>query len=152
MKQIIPDLLRKLYLRLHGQEPDESTATHLDLIAYDDGLFDSAPDWLVELLTALAENRSLDTRTLDRQEYFDDRYALADFFVTLAPVLGFDHLHDGGCMVLSFEPLGISVVFDFETTGGVDVRFMRWSEGPWPHFDRWPAGHPLYRPPVADAS
>jgi hypothetical protein len=142
MNQTISDLMRKLYERLHGQKPDESTAEQLDLIAYDDGLLDSAPDWLVELLAALAENGAFADRTLTVEQFFDRRYAVTDFFLNLGPVLGFDRLHEGEYMVLSFEPLGISVCFDFEAIGGVGVRFMRWSEGPWPHWECEAAGNP----------
>jgi len=151
MNQTISDLMRKLYERLHGQAPDESAAEQLDLIAYDDGLLDSAPYWLVELLTALAENGAFADRTLTSEQFFDRRYAVTDFFLNLGPVLGFDRLHEGEYMVLSFEPLGISVCFDFEAHGGIGVRLMRWPEGGWPHFDRWPAGHPNYCPPGTDA-
>jgi hypothetical protein len=152
MSQTIPHLLRALYQRLHGQPPDESTAKQLDLIAYEDGLRDSAPDWLVVLLAALAENGSFADRTLTSEQFLDRRYALSDFFLNVAPVLGIDHMDDGEYLVLSLEPLGISVCLDFETvTGGVDVRLMRWPEGPWPHFERWPVGHPLYRPPAPGA-
>lgn len=151
MNRTIPELLRMLYRRLHSHAPDESTAAQLDLIAYDDGLLDSAPDWLLELLAALAENGAFSDRTLATEQFFDRRYDVTDFFATLAPVLGFERRHYGEYMVLSFEPLSISVCFDFEPhTSGVDLRFMRWPGGPWPHWERWPAGDPRNRLAASD--
>lgn len=146
MNPTIPGLLGRLYQRIHMQAPDESTAAQLNLIAYDDGLLDSAPNWLIELLTALAENDSFNDRRLATEQFFDRRYDVTDFLITLAPVLGFECLHDGEYMVLSFEQLSVSICFDFESGGGVGLRFMRWIGGPWPHWERWPPGDPRNRP------
>jgi hypothetical protein len=146
MSLTIPQLLSALHQRLHGRPPDATLADRLEEIAYEDGLLDSAPYWLAELLASLAEDAPFSDRKLSVEQFYDRRYDVTDFFASLAPALSFDRMHDGEYMVLSFEPLGVSVCFDFEALGGgVDLRFMRWPSGPWPHWERWPPGDPRNR-------
>jgi hypothetical protein len=142
-----PELLRALAARLHGRPPDAALAARLEEIAFEDGLLDEAPDWLTELLLALATDTPFTSRNLTVEQFFNRSYDITDFFASLAPALGFERMHDGEYMVLSFEPLGASVCFDFEALGGgVDLRFMRWPAGPWPHWERWPPGDPRNHP------
>lgn len=146
MSPPIPELLRALAARLHGCPPDATLAAGLEVIAAEDGLSE-APDWLTELLLALAEDGSFANRNLTVEQFYDRSYDITDFFASLAPALGFDRMHDGEYMVLSFEPLGASVCFDFEALGGgVDLRIMRWPAGPWPHWERWPPDDPRNHP------
>lgn len=146
MSETIPHLLNALYQRLHGRPPDAALAARLEEIAYEDGLRDRAPDWLAELLAALVDDRAFADRTLDGDAFFSRDYDITDFFASLKPALGFERTHYGEYMVLSFEPVGASVCFDFESpVGGVELRFMRWSSGPWPHWERWPPGDPRNR-------
>jgi len=146
MSSPIPELLNALYERLHGHQPEAALSAQLMEITYEDGLLDSAPDWLAELLTALAADRPFTDRTLTVEQFYDRRYDVTDLFASLAPALGFDRMHDGEYMVLSFEALGASVCFDFEALGGgVGLRLMRWPTGPWPHWERWPPGDPRNR-------
>jgi hypothetical protein len=146
MSETTPQLLNALYQRLHGRPPDAALAERLEEIAYEDGLHERAPDWLTELLSALAEDRPFADRTLDGDAFFSRDYDITDFFASLAPALGLDRVHYGEYMVLSSEPIGASVCFDFESlTGGVDLRLMRWPSGPWPHWERWPPGDPRNR-------
>ncbi len=142
----VPQLLDALYRRLHGRPPDAAAVARLEEIARADGLGDRGPDWLAELLEALAQGRPFADRTLGGEQFFSRDHDITDFFACLAPALGFERRHSGEYLVLSFEPLGASVCFDFETASGeVDLRLMRWPAGPWPHWERWPPGDPRNR-------
>jgi hypothetical protein len=133
---------------MHGQPPDTVTTAALRTILADNSLFDNRKEWLEQLFAAVAANHNIADARVPFSELNDGDFSLADFLIRVAETVAIPFYNEGEYTVLSFDPPGISVCFDFEVAGpDFHVRYMRWSPGTGPHFERRSEARPPDVPP-----
>jgi len=127
----------QLYQQLFGYKPDASVSREIAEIIADNGLDSHCPDWLLELFSAVIEDRNYKNRNIKFEELNSKHYDVSNFLAELNIVANIPMKDDGEYCVISLDSMGRSICLDKETTdGGVAIRVMRWPKKSGPHWDR----------------
>jgi hypothetical protein len=125
---MIGELLERIYERVHGKGPDLHTSAGIRHVIQKNGFGQRCPQWLLALLVAIANNGDFTTYHISREEEALERrsFNVDDFFEGLAEVMGFHFSHEGEYLWLSLDPLGISILLNYEVPGGgCEVKMVR---------------------------
>ena len=111
----------KIYERIHGHPPDRVISTALEQIIEENGLKEHCAVWLEELLQAVAYDEDYESHSLSFDEFFDSSYDVINFSADLSEIIGIRRTNEGEYLLLSFDSIGTSILFDFETRSG-DIK------------------------------